>query len=77
MRFSDWFEAELLKSEHPLTLLKYREHFRDYYKEVIQEKLLHYHGGIYRDPEFHLCGFKEEAKSCVGHAIEYIMKGLY
>ena len=77
MKFEDWIEAELLKSEHPITLLEYREHFRDYYKEVIQEKLLHYHGGRYRDPYFQVWGFKEEAKSCAEQAREYIRKGLY
>jgi len=77
MTFEEWFELELRKSKSPFTLSKYKEAFRDYYKEVIQEKLLHYHGGRYRHPVIQLMGFEEEAKSCAEHAVEYLMKGLY
>tara|TARA_R110000772_G_scaffold257400_1_gene374193 strand:- start:257 stop:493 length:237 start_codon:yes stop_codon:yes gene_type:complete len=77
MTFEECFNSILLSSKNPLTVSKYKEDFRDYYKEVIQEKLLHYHGGQYRHPEFQLMVFEEEAKYCAEHAVEYLMKGLY
>tara|TARA_R110000851_G_scaffold319427_1_gene483812 strand:- start:324 stop:557 length:234 start_codon:yes stop_codon:yes gene_type:complete len=77
MRFNDWLEAELLKSEYPSTLSKYVDDFRDYYKEAMHQTLLCYYGGRYISPEFHLTGFEEEAKSCAKHAVAYTMKGVY
>lgn len=77
MTFEEWFELELLKSKNPHTIVKYKDDFRDYYKEVMQERLLHYHGGRYRDPEFQRYGFKEEASSCAEQASAYLANGLY
>lgn len=77
MPFEEWFELELQKSKNPHKMVKHKEDFRDYYKEVMHEKLLHYYGGKYRDPEIQLYGFKEEASSCAEQARNYITKGLY
>ena len=77
MKFEEWFELELLKSKNSITLSKYKQDFREYYKEVMQENLLHCHGGRYRDPEFQRGGFEEEAASCAEYAVKYVMEGLY